>query len=82
MSLIAIKFFPERMLNDSTFSSFFDMLNVVQCVGPVTEHCSVRACALDDSEHEVQPCSAKCSERFSNQQLNITKQHSTLLKKC
>ena len=37
-SLIAIKLFTERMLSDSTVPLFFEMLSVVQCVSPVTEH--------------------------------------------
>ena len=37
-SLIAIKLFTEQMLSDSTSPLFFEMLSVVQCVWPVTEH--------------------------------------------
>ena len=37
-SLIAIKLFTEQMLSNSTFPLFFEMLSVIQCVWPVTEH--------------------------------------------
>ena len=37
---------------------------------------------VDPCCYQVQPCSAKCSVRLTTQQLNITKQHSTLLNKC
>ena len=47
-SLIAIKLFTERMQSDSTFPLFFEMLSVVQCVWPVTEHFSVRAWAVGE----------------------------------
>ena len=54
------------------FSAFDQSLNI----------CSVRSCAVAECQREVQPCSTKCSVRLTIQQLNITKQHSTLLNKC
>ena len=61
------------------FSAFDQSLNI----------CSVRTCVVGDCQSyhkinlgEVQPCSGKCSVCLTTQQLNITKQHSTLLNKC
>ena len=81
-SLIAIKLFIEQMLSDSTFPLFFEMLSVVHCVWPANQHL-FSSCVR--SGWRLARNSALFSKMFSTlttQQLNITKQHSTLLNKC
>ena len=73
-SLIAIKLFTEQLLNDSTSTSFFEMLSVVQHVWPVIEHLfSSRV----HSGRLFQSSSALFSKMFSTFDRLATEHHQT-----